>query len=205
MNNEQLKQFVTTEFPKMAGWCDETKGCIMGDLILHQGYTAIADIGVFEGKSTLAMAKACQLRGAGVVYGVDSWNRDDCTVDAEIQHEDWWKNLDIEKHREGFYRHLDRTQLADWVKIHRTTSYKAAHEIPDGLDMVHIDANHSEWSSTFDVCLWLPKIKVGGHLIMDDTNWATTQTAVRFAKKFCDFIVEHSLPESVFSIFRRTK
>jgi predicted O-methyltransferase YrrM len=73
------------------------------------------------------------------------------------------------------------------------------------MDMVHIDANHAEWPSTSDVVNWLPKLKVGGYLIMDDVNWDSTQTAVRFIEKRCEFVSRFDLKESCFSIYRKTK
>ena len=71
------------------------------------------------------------------------------------------------------------------------------------LDMLHIDGCHSEWSSTTDVCLWLPMVRQGGLICMDDVNWPSTQTAVRFVEKWCDKIEMLDTPESVCGFFRK--
>jgi hypothetical protein len=52
---------------------------------------------------------------------------------------------------------------------------------------------------------WLPKLKVGGYLVMDDVNWESTQTALKFVLKRCQFISRFELKESVFAIYRKEK
>lgn len=205
MKNEQLKQFIATEFPQMQGWCDQKKGCLMGDLIIQNGHTYIVDVGVFEGKSTLAMAKACQIQGKGLVHGVDSWSMPDCVEDEGKENAEWWSNLKLEDHYQSFLRHLERSGVSETLKICRMSSRSAAATFPDGLDMIHIDGNHSEWSSTSDVCMWLPKVKIGGHIVMDDCDWPTTQTAIRLVKKFCKHLGDYIMDESHFALFQRTK
>lgn len=204
MKHQQLRAFIADQFPNMGGWCDQEKAAAIGNLILDNNHKVIADVGVFEGKSTLALAHACKLNGAGLVYAVDSWCKPDCCVDEEKANRDWWSSIDIEGAYEGFLRHVVRAEVGRYINICRMQSYRAAMLLPD-LDMVHIDANHAEWPSTSDVCLWLPKVKIGGHVVMDDVNWASTQTAVRFVKKFCKLIVEMPLAESHFAIYQRTK
>ena len=45
------------------------------------------------------------------------------------------------------------------------------------LDIVHVDGSHNESASTLDVKLWWPKLRVGGIMVMDDTNWHQVQKA----------------------------
>jgi predicted O-methyltransferase YrrM len=84
------------------------------------------------------------------------------------------------------------------------SSWDASRLLPD-VDMVHIDANHAEWPSTSDVVNWLPKLKVGGYIVMDDVNWESTQTALKFVLKRCEFIARFDLNESCFAIYRKLK
>lgn len=204
MKHQQLAQFVAAQFPQMGGWCDEEKGVLIGSLILDHQHKVIAEVGVFEGQSTVALAQACKLNGAGLVYAVDSWCKPDCCVDEQKVNRDWWSSIDIEGVYENFLRHVVRAEVGRHINICRMQSYRAAMWLPD-LDMVHIDANHAEWPSTSDVCLWLPKVKIGGHVVMDDVNWQSTQTAVRFVRKFCKLVTEIQGEKSHFAIFQRTK
>lgn len=188
----------------MGGWCDPKKATDLADLIINSKAKVIADVGVFEGKSTLAMAYACKLKGSGIVYGVDSWKKEDCIDDETQSNKDWWSTLDLDKHYESFLTHVVRADVGRYINICRMSSWEASRTLPN-LDMVHIDANHAEWPSTSDVVNWLPKVKIGGYVVMDDVNWASTQTAIRFVEKYCKLISKNELAESHYSIYQKLK
>jgi predicted O-methyltransferase YrrM len=199
-----LKQFISDQFPKMGGWCDAEKGFQIGKLVLDSKPQKIAEIGVFEGKSTLALAKACKMNGSGTVYAIDSWKKEDCIDDENTSNQEWWATLNMDGHYEAFVGHTVRAQVVKNIQFCRMSSWDASRFLPD-MDMVHIDANHAEWPSTSDVVNWLPKLKVGGYMIMDDVNWDSTQTALKFVEKRCKFIEKFELKESVFSIYQKLK
>jgi predicted O-methyltransferase YrrM len=201
---ESLKNFVSDQFPKMGGWCDPEKGFQIGKLVLDTKPQRIAEVGVFEGKSTLALAYACKLNGSGIVYAIDSWKKEDCIDDENDANQGWWATLNMDGHYEAFVGHTVRAQVVKNVQFCRMSSWDASRFLPD-MDMVHIDANHAEWPSTSDVVNWLPKLKVGGYMIMDDVNWDSTQTALKFVQKRCKFIKKFELKESVFSIYQKLK
>jgi hypothetical protein len=144
------------------------------------------------------------LNGSGTVYAIDSWKKEDCIDDELAANQEWWSTLNLDNHYEAFVGHAVRAQVVKNIQFCRMSSWDASRFLPD-MDMVHIDANHAEWPSTSDVVNWLPKLKVGGYLIMDDVNWESTQTAVRFIEKRCEFVVRFDLKESCFSIYRKTK
>ena len=77
-SEENIVQFIADNFPKMGGWCDAKKGLEIAKLVLETKPQRIAEIGVFEGKSTIALAQACKLNGSGTVYAIDSWKKEDC-------------------------------------------------------------------------------------------------------------------------------
>jgi len=201
---ESIIQFIADNYPKMGGWCDQEKGLEIAKLVFESKPQHIAEVGVFEGKSTLALAHACKLNGSGTVYAIDSWKKEDCIDDETNPNQEWWSKLDLDAHYEAFVGHCVRAQVVRQMQFCRMSSWDASRSLPD-MDMVHIDANHAEWPSTSDVVNWLPKLKVGGYLIMDDVNWDSTQTAIRFAEKYCTLIQRFDLKESVFSIYQKTK
>jgi len=203
-NIDSLTKFISDHFPKMGGWCDFEKGIEIGKIVFESKPQRIADVGVFEGKSTLALAQACKLNGSGTVYAIDSWKKEDCLDDETNTHQEWWATLNLDNHYEAFVGHCVRAQVVKHIQFCRMSSWDASRFLPD-MDMVHIDANHAEWPSTSDVVNWLPKLKVGGCLIMDDVNWDSTQTAIRFVEKYCTLIKRYDLKESVFSIYRKEK
>ena len=52
-------------------------------------------------------------------------------------------------------------------------------------DILHIDGNHSEATSLYDVKKWTPLVKPGGLIIFDDTTWGTTGRAVQWLDENC--------------------
>jgi len=203
-HQESVQNFINDNFPKIAGWCDPKKGIELANLVIRERPLKIAEIGVFEGKSTLAMAYACKLNGAGTVYAVDSWKREDCIDDEDSTNQEWWSKLDLDQHYARFVAHTVRADVVKHIQFCRMSSWDASRFLPD-MDMVHIDANHAEWPSTSDVVNWLPKLKIGGYIVMDDVNWASTQTALKFVLKRCAFVARFDLTESVFAIYRKEK
>ncbi len=203
-HQESIENFIRDNFPKMAGWCDPRKGIELANIVIRERPQKIAEVGVFEGKSTLAMAHACRLNGSGTVYAIDSWKREDCIDDESNANQEWWSKLDLDKHYANFVAHTVRADVVKHIQFCRMSSWDASRFLPD-VDMVHIDANHAEWPSTSDVVNWLPKLKVGGYIVMDDVNWESTQTALKFVLKRCSFISRFDLAESVFAIYRKEK
>ena len=203
-NEELVSQFIADQFPKMGGWCDQRKGFEIAKLVLETKPQKIAEVGVFEGKSTLALAYSCKLNGSGTVYAIDSWKKEDCIDDESAANQEWWATLDLDKHYESFVEHTVRAKVVRHIQYCRMSSWDASRSLPD-MDMVHIDANHAEWPSTSDVVNWLPKLKVGGYIVMDDVNWESTQTALKFVLKRCEFVARYDLAESCFAVYRKLK
>lgn len=81
------------------------------------------------------------------------------------------------------------------VEIVRLKSEDAVTMFPDDyFDYVYIDGVHSYAAVTRDLANYLPKVKVGGHLIGDDYGWTGIKPAVqdflKAHKKDCRFLVE---------------
>jgi len=56
------------------------------------------------------------------------------------------------------------------VKIIRKTSMKALEDVPDQIDLVYIDGNHSYSYVKQDIEKWFPKLRIGGLLSGHDYN-----------------------------------
>jgi predicted O-methyltransferase YrrM len=199
-----VASFIAEHFPKMAGWCDPKKGAELARLVLATKPQKIAEVGVFEGKSTLALAYACKLNKTGTVYAVDSWTKQDCTDDETTSGQEYWAAMDMDGHYEAFVRHVVRADVVRQIQFCRMSSWDASRFLPD-MDMVHIDANHAEWPSTSDVVNWLPKLKIGGYLVMDDVHFESTQTALRFVLKRSELVARYDLAESCFAVYKKLK
>jgi len=187
---------------QLAGWCDPGKAQKLYELVTDNSIDSIIDVGVFEGKSTFALAFACRKRGRGKVYAVDSWSLDCCSEGLGESDLKFWTELDIAGFMLQFFRKALEFDLLRWIYPIRLNSRLASLALPEA-GLIHLDANHSEYPSTSDVICWLPKLKSGGFLVMDDTHLASVGTSLKLAQEYCDVIDEISLPESHFTVLRK--
>lgn len=168
---------IENELPALPGWCTPEKGRRLLDLA--QGTTLCVELGVFGGRSLVAIALALKSQSFGEVHGIDPF-----TPTAALEgtndpaNNEWWSKLDYEAVACTAQEALYRLELIPYAHLIRMRSADVAKYYRDGsIDLLHQDSNHSEENSCEEVRLWAPKIRHGGHWIFDDTNWASTRRA----------------------------
>lgn len=171
---------------KLEGWCSAEKARAMMELVGRVAPAICVEIGVFGGRSLVAMGDACRQVGRGHVYGIDPWTATAAleTV-AEEANRKWWADLDYEETYLGCMAGIGRLGLDPWITVLRTTSARAA-RLFSAIDILHIDGNHSEDVSTRDVDTYLPLVRPGGHVWFDDMDWPTTRNAQTVLLSQCD-------------------
>jgi predicted O-methyltransferase YrrM len=191
----------------LEGWCTTEKASVMIDLIAGTGAKKIVEIGVFGGKSLIPMAIAVkQLRG-GIVYGVDSWDSRESISGMDEVHGNWWGTLDHESIFQGLLQKINELELQNEITLIRSSS-ESCSPIPD-IDFLHIDGNHSEKASLYDVRKWVPLVKSGGIIVLDDLTWMiggirSQEKTVTWLNESCIKVAEfHGEGEYVFGIWRK--
>ena len=174
---------------QLEGWCSQNKASILIDLILKVKPDIIVEIGVFGGKSVVPMACALKANGKGKIFGIDPWSAQ-ASVEGLINAENktWWGSIDHDAIMRGLIRKIRQFDLVHQIELIKATSVDAPSIA--GIDIVHIDGNHSEETSYFDVCKWVPLVRSGGWVIFDDMNWCenninTTSRAVQWLNQNC--------------------
>ena len=179
-SREILWTEINTIIPTLEGWCTTEKAKRMAEWVLDHQVQKCVEIGVFAGRSLIAVALALKhLNRGGEIHGIDPWS-----VPAALEgknHTDndkWWGKIDFEHFYFYTLNKIKEYHLHPYTVIIRSKSIDAAKNyLLSSLDLVHIDGNHSEETSVLDVKLWCPKIKSGGALIFDDCDWETTKKA----------------------------
>lgn len=188
---EELKQRVCSILPTLQGWCTKEKALNFIDLVLEAKPKICVEIGVFGGSSVFPVASALKFLGSGVIIGIDPWDKLECIkyfdpVEDKI-HLDWWGKVNLDHVYITYLNMLKRFQLLDYTVTLKMTSEQAAQEI-DEIDILYIDGNHSEITSTQDVRLYLPKVKSGGYIWLDDSLLLDTQQAMDLLLEYCDVV-----------------
>ncbi len=188
---EELQNRVVTILPSLEGWCTKEKALALVDLVLEVKPKVCVDIGVFGGGSLFPIASALKVLGKGIVIGIDPWDKVECLkyLDpiADIAHLSWWGNLDMNYVYLSYLSMLKRFGLENYCLTMKTTSEKAITSI-ETIDILHIDGNHSESGFALDVFLYLPKVRSGGYILLNDSLWQQAQQAVDLLLEACDVV-----------------
>lgn len=126
------------------------------------------EIGTFEGYNALGILKYTPTTK---LYCVDPYKAYKCSVGEYMGRFDQndWDEI------------CERTQkkLEGWdVEFVRKTSQEASQILPNDLDWVYIDGNHSVEACYQDLCLWGKKVKVGGKFGGHDASESEIQIAL---------------------------
>lgn len=181
-----ISQAIAQAIPTMQGWCTIEKGHHLARLVLEHHPKLTVEIGVYAGRSLVSLALAARAVG-GFVVGIDAWAKEANCDGWEDDNENkrWWATVDMEP----FYQQA-QTAIAIWgLRDHCAVlraKAEAAAAVFGSIDMLHIDGNHSEVTSCRDVALYLPKLRPGGVLVFDDTNWSSTALAIRRIGEECE-------------------
>ncbi len=182
-----IKEAIEHYIPKMIGMTPVERCCEMAELILEVRPKLVVEIGVFGGVTTIAQAFALRSLGSGIVYGVDSWKVGPAIEGENTDNEEWWKKIEFRKIYQGAVDAVWDHHLEDWCVLLRAMSQDVASLFQD-IDILNIDGCHSEVASCRDVRLYLPRVRKGGHIWMDDCDWKSTRKAQELLGMECNVL-----------------
>lgn len=191
------RQVLAESIGNISGWCSLEKAYHIFDTVysLEKPNVRCVELGIFAGRSLAAFGLALMARDlGGAVYAVDSWShkvsQENNDPEKDYENIEYWTNVDNQAIKDECYSMCNNLNINKFVRILEMDTVRAYQKIIPDIDVLHIDANHSEWDSTRDVLLYVDKVKDGGIIYMDDEDWDTTQTAQKFLNIKCDRIGE---------------
>lgn len=186
--SSQLSEKIDSFAAKLDGWTTPDRLKMMAQLITTEKPELVVELGVFGGRSFIAQAMALKENGEGLIVGVDPWRKAAAVEGENEANVKWWSTIDIEAiHRQAMAAIWDN-QLEQHAVIIRSES-QHCFQLFDGIDILNIDANHSEIASCRDVRMYLPRVRRGGHIWLDDCDWATTHKAQLLVEEQCEVIM----------------
>ncbi len=130
-------------------------------LTLPEQFVA-CEIGSYLGASSCFLAAAATFRG-GYLHCVDTWQNE---------------AMGLELPEDTFARFCENTyQYRHFLSAHRGVAANLMAQIPDNLDLVFVDGDHSYEAVMSDLTNYVPKIKPGGVLALHDYNFETVRNA----------------------------
>jgi hypothetical protein len=193
---DDYQKKILSEQPNFSGWCPVEKAKHIMNILYSHPSPVCVELGVFGGSSFFPIASTIAYKKQGIAYAIDPWENAPCLEGNEHWKEEkngYWEKIDLNKVMDKFIAGMHRNGLDNYYTIMRKSSQQAYLYFEDeSIDFLHIDGNHSEESSTFDVIHWLPKVKKGGVICFDDAWWNSTQKAMKLLLQECDVMKETS-------------
>ncbi len=192
---EKYKKDTLDEQPQIYGWCSLEKAEKLMEFIYKEKPKTCVEIGVLGGSVTYPIAKSLSFLKKGTVYAIDAWDNEAAIERVEVSEViQWWKAVNLEEIYQGFCKLISTKDLGNYCLPIRKRSSEALKSFADGsIDMLYVDGNISEQGSLEDVQLYLPKVKEGGYIWLNDADIPDRVLATAFLMNNCTWIKEQSL------------
>lgn len=194
--NTNFRDLIFKDVYDLGGWCTDNKRDVIKDLVLKSNAKLCVEIGVLKGASLLSFAEALYYTG-GKIIGIDPYSHDGFKNHIESDHLNdlIYNKIFIGQHiLDKIYSDLaaiiENNGLSNIIELVRDFSEKYYTNIErESVDILHIDGNHDEEHVTMDILYYLPLVKSGGYIIMDDVNWSGVITSINnHLVDKCEFI-----------------
>lgn len=166
---ERIEKWMDTN---LDGWSTKERVWSMVGVIAALRPATVVEIGIWSGKSIIPMALAMQsYRVKGMIIGIDPWEKGASCEGLEGEHLKWWGDVNHETIYRKFMDEVIAQGVMPYLEIHRCRSDEFDLLQLNDISLLHIDGNHGELASVYDMTHYLPKVKVGGFLMADDETW----------------------------------
>jgi predicted O-methyltransferase YrrM len=191
---EHIVKAIETYIPPLEGWTRPERACELAEVIIDLKPKVVVEIGTFGGRSAIAMAFALrENNNKGKLYAIDPWRVEYALEGEWKDNQDWYKNnIDIHEIHERCMIAIWQHNLDEWLVVIRAASQHCFKLFPR-IDVLLIDGNHSEVASFRDARLYVPNVRKGGMVMIDDLDWQVKNgdVAINSTAKAKEFIEQH--------------
>jgi predicted O-methyltransferase YrrM len=179
-----------------AGGASVFKGVLMGSLVVTERLRTVVEIGVHRGRSLVALGVAARSTPGAHAWGIDPYSLaayPDPTMGGagpEGVDEYLLQVHDFEAARADATGAIDRLGLGGACSLLVRTAADAAPALPRPVDFLHVDGNHSEEAVRSDLAVYLPLMRPGGVVVIDDISWSSVRAAAEPALAGCEIVFE---------------
>jgi Methyltransferase domain len=155
-----------------------TKVLVLADLIVAHDLRAVVELGVYRGRLLLPLGRLLAGLGRGEAIGIDPYSAQAAIQtdahSAQVDLAAWALEQDWERLHAGVAAAIDRWQLGGYTRLIRERSLDAASRFgQQSIDLLHVDGNHDAAAVAADVEAYLPAMRQGGFVVLDDASWAS--------------------------------
>jgi predicted O-methyltransferase YrrM len=204
-----LRGLITNDELDQGGWCTDEKRNFIHTLVSLTLSKVCVEIGVYKGSSLFSFAEVLEKNGGNIV-GIDPWSYEasknelwDKEYENYIYNELFKGQDTFNKLYESVYEIIQNNDLSKTVSLIRESSEDVFINFElESIDILHIDGNHNEMNVSRDILLYLPLVKRGGYIIMDDSNWDSVNKSInKFLIPNCELVQDFGY----FSYYKKNK
>lgn len=173
--------------PFLPGWTSAERCCEMADAVLETRPKICVELGVFGGRSLIAQGLALRHANCGVIAGIDPWRAEHALEGECKENAAWWSRVDLNKIHQTCMEAVWQNGLESHISVIRNASQYAAPLFGE-IDYLYIDGNHAEMPCLRDVETFVPKVRRGGYVIVDDADWPSTQKGYARLRELADVV-----------------
>lgn len=151
-----------TAWKDINGWFHQSDADFVDSLCRGRNWSGgvAVELGVWKGRSTVAIAPACRVAGCARYYAVDDFKGGRASNQRIKNH---YARIGPDEAEEQFKNNIIDYGLNDFVFLHVGDSAEAADKIGShDIRFVFVDASHDLVSVTDDIAAWWPRIQPGG-------------------------------------------
>lgn len=199
---DHIKTAIEHYVPTLEGgdWAPISRRCDVAALVLETKPKVVVEIGTFGGAGALPIAFALRDNNdGGRIYCIDPWRLEYAVEGEWADNQKWWtENINIDEIHTRCIHAVWAHQLDPWLVVIRAASQHCYQLFPE-IDFLIIDGNHSEVASLRDAELYVPRVRPGGYILLDDSDWVTkqgdalinsTKKAILFTEASSDLLTE---------------
>jgi hypothetical protein len=182
--NEDLRrdlEAVSASIPvDSGGGASLLKVFLLAELIVAEELTRVVEIGVYRGRLFLPLGQLMARLGRGEMVGIDPYSADAAVQrDVELEAIDlvqWPSTIDWEAMYREVSDGIGHWKMGDSARLIRKRGEEAADLFAGAtIDLLHVDGNHDREAVARDVELYMPHLREGGYLVMDDIAWPSVR------------------------------
>ncbi len=162
------------------GGASPLKVLLLAELIVTHELSRVVEIGVYRGRLFLPLGLLMSRLGRGEAVGIDPYSSD-AAVQRDVEREGidlltWPTTIDWDGMHAEVLAAISRWGMREHARLVRSSSEKVAADFASApIDLLHVDGNHDREAVTRDVELFLPHMRDGAFLVMDDIAWPSVR------------------------------
>jgi hypothetical protein len=162
------------------------KVLMLADIVVGLPVRTAVEIGVYRGRLLLPLALVVQ-RAGGQIFGIDPYSaiaaeqHDEHAVGVDLRA--WPSLIDWDGLHAEVLARIEQLGIQDCCHLVRARSADAAARFERAsVDLLHIDGNHDASAVASDARLYLPLVRAGGYVVLDDIGWESIRPVFEFLR-----------------------